>query len=132
MDIKLAVGDPKAKKVYKRDVKEDDAKSLFGKRIGDKFNGELIGLSGYEFLITGGSDFCGFPMRKDVVGIARKKVLITPGTIGTRHSRAGIRRRRTVCGNQVYAKTAQLNLKILKHGSESLAPVAAETEKKAE
>jgi small subunit ribosomal protein S6e len=130
MDIKLAIGDPKTKKVYKRDVKEEDAKGLYGKKLGDKIRGESIGLSGYEFLITGGSDYCGFPMRKDVVGTARKKVLIVPGSIGTRHTRDGIRKRRTVCGNTVYARTAQLNLKVLQHGSESLAP--AEAEKKAE
>jgi len=129
MDIKLAIGDPKTKKVYKRDVKEDDAKQLYGKKLGDKIRGESFGLNAYEFEITGGSDYCGFPMRKDVQGIARRRILITPGSVGTRHTRRGIRYRRTVAGNQVYAKTAQLNLKVLAWGTEQLAPAE---EKKAE
>lgn len=123
MDIKLAIGDPKAKKVHKHDIKEEDAKSIYGKKLGDKIRGESFGLPGYEFEITGGSDYCGFPMRKDVTGTARKKVLIVGG-VGTRHKRAGTRRRRTVCGNTVYARTAQLNLKVTQYGSQPLAAEA--------
>lgn len=132
MDIKLAIGDPKTAKVHKREIKEEDAKALYGKKLGDKIRGELFGMNGYEFQITGGSDYCGFPMRKDVVGTARKKILIVAGQVGTRHTRDGLRKRRSVCGNTIYAKTAQLNLKVLQHGSEPLAAPEGTEEKKAE
>jgi small subunit ribosomal protein S6e len=119
MDFKLNIGDPKSGKTHKKDLTGDDAKFLSGKKIGEKIKGELIGLTGYEFEITGGSDFCGFPMRKDVRGSQRKKILIVNG-VGTRHTRAGMRLRRTVAGNTIYAKTAQINLKILKQGKSPL------------
>src|SRR3989344_2742013 len=51
---------------------EKDA-PLAGKKIGDVFEGSLIGLPGYKLAITGGSDKSGFPMRNDIEGQARKK-----------------------------------------------------------
>ena len=36
----------------------------------------LPGIDGYEFLITGGTDYCGFPMRRGILGI-RKKITIS-------------------------------------------------------
>jgi small subunit ribosomal protein S6e len=119
MEIKLNIGDSKTGKTLKKEVKDDDAKHFLGKKVGEVVKGELMDLSGYEFEITGGSDHCGFPMRKDVMGIARKRVLITGG-VGSKYKRTGMRRRRTVAGNTVYEKTAQLNLKITKHGKNPL------------
>lgn len=119
MEFKLNIGDPKTAKTVKKELKDEAAKPLLGKKIGDHIKGELFDLSGYEFEITGGSDYCGFPMRKDVEGIARKKILITNG-IGSRHTEGGIRKRRTVAGNTVHEKTAQINLKVLKHGKNPL------------
>ena len=49
---------------------------LVEKKIGDTFNGALIGLPGYEFKITGGSDRGGIPMRKDVHGPMKKRILL--------------------------------------------------------
>jgi small subunit ribosomal protein S6e len=127
-EIKLNIGDPKTGKTYKLEVKDDQAKPLIGKYIGQKIKGELIDLTGYEFEITGGSDSCGFPMRRDARGPGRKKVLITGG-VGLNSKRKGMRKRRTVAGSTIYDKTAQINLKILKMGSKPLAP---EEEKKEE
>ncbi|MBU0665989.1 MAG: 30S ribosomal protein S6e [Nanoarchaeota archaeon] len=119
VEFKLNIGNPKTGKTYKKEIVEEEAKPLLGKKIGDKIKGELIGFPGYEFEITGGSDYCGFPMRKDVGGSARKKILIASG-VGTRHKRKGIRLRRTVAGNTVYSKTAQINIKVIKEGKASL------------
>ncbi|MFH1212448.1 MAG: 30S ribosomal protein S6e [Candidatus Woesearchaeota archaeon] len=133
VEFKLNIGDPKNGKTYKLEVKDAQAKPLIGKSIGESFKGELIDLTGYEFEITGGSDNCGFPMRPDVKGSARKKVLITNG-IGFHTKRDGLRKRRNVAGNTVFDKTSQINLRILKHGKTAL--VAEEKkegeEKKAE
>ena len=127
MDIKINIAD-KSGKCIKKELKDPNSESLSGKKIGDKINGELIDMAGYEFEIVGGSDYCGFPMRKDVHGIMRKKILTTTG-VGNRYKRDGMRLRRTVAGNTIYNKTAQINLKVLKYGTE---PLVAETESKKE
>jgi len=125
MDLKINIAD-KSGKCVKKELKDAEASVLHGKKIGDKFNGELLDMSGYEFEIAGGSDYCGFPMRKDVTGIMRKGILTTKG-LGNKYNRKGMRLRRTVAGNTVYAKTTQLNLKVLKYGS---TPLLAAEEKK--
>ena len=67
-EFKIVISDPKKGKSLQRELKDDAAKGLVGKKIGDTFKGELIDLPGYEFKITGGSDKAGFPMRWDVIG----------------------------------------------------------------
>ncbi|MFA6072758.1 MAG: S6e family ribosomal protein [Candidatus Woesearchaeota archaeon] len=118
-EVKLNIGDPKSKKTITKTVDETAAQVFISKKIGDKVNGDSFDLHGYEFEITGGSDNAGFPMRKDVKGIARKKILIVSGT-GLRHNIKGRKVRKSVAGNTIYAKTAQINLKVLKHGSTPL------------
>jgi len=124
MEIKVNIGDPKSGKTFHRTIAEDDSKTFFGKRIGDTLKGELINAPGYEFTITGGSDYCGFPMRRDVDGTLRKRILLASG-IGLRTQRQGCRIRKNVAANTVYARTAQLNLRVSKHGHESLGPAPA-------
>jgi len=118
MDLKINIAD-KSGKTVKKEVKEDQTLVFQGKKIGDKINGEMLDMPGYEFEISGGSDYCGFPMRNDVHGIMRKGILITKG-MGNKYNRKGMRLRRTVAGNTIYNKTSQLNLKIVKYGSEPL------------
>ena len=62
VEFKLTIGDPKTGKCVQKTVSENAAKAFIGLKIGDTVKGEAIDLTGYEFLITGGSDFCGFPM----------------------------------------------------------------------
>ena len=124
MDLKINIAD-KSGKTVKKEFKEEQAAVFHGKKIGDKINGELLEMPGYEFQISGGSDYCGFPMRSDVNGIMRKAILTTQG-LGNNYTRKGMRLRRTVAGNTVYNKTSQLNLKVLKYGPE---PLVAEVKK---
>jgi small subunit ribosomal protein S6e len=130
MDLKINIAD-KSGKTIKKELKEDQASTLYGKKLGDKINGEILDMAGYEFEISGGSDFCGFPMRKDVNGIMRKAILTTKAT-GNKYNRRGMRLRRTLAGNTIYNKTAQLNLKVLKHGAEPLIKDEPKTEEKKE
>ncbi len=122
VDFKLVIADPKSGKCYQKELKDPDSKKLFGHKIGDTIKGELVNLAGYEFEITGGSDYCGFPMRRDVLGVARKRILSTRG-IGVKNVEGGDRKRKTVAGNAIYDQTSQVNLKTLKVGKEPLAPV---------
>lgn len=117
--FKLNIGDPKTKKTLKKEVDQAQAKNFVGKKIGDTIKGELLDLPGYEMQITGGSDNAGFPMRKDVFGIQRKKVLIVSG-IGIRKNVKGRKVRRMVAGNTIHEGTAQINLKITKSGKTPL------------
>jgi len=126
MDIKINIAD-KSGKTVKMELKDEQGAVLHGKKIGEKFHGELIDMPGYEFEITGGSDYCGFPMRKDVQGIMRKAILTTTST-GNRYKRKGMRLRRTVAGNTIFNKTTQVNLKVIKYGPEPL--IKEEQEKK--
>ena len=115
MEIKVNIGDPQSGKTAKAVLAADQTKPLIGKKLGDKVSGNDIGFPGYEFELTGGSDYCGFPMRRDVMGSVRKKILMVSG-VGLRKNEPGRKVRKNVAGNTVFANTAQVNLKVLKHG----------------
>ena len=129
VDFKLVIGDPKSGKCHQIVVTGDNSNVFLGKKIGEKVNGESIDKPGYEFEITGGADFCGFPMRKDVEGPIRKPILLVSG-VGIRNHAKGIKKRKTVCGNTIHEKITQISLKILKHGKEPIAPEKPAEEKK--
>ncbi len=115
MELKIVLSDPKTGKSYQKIIKDADAKRFMGLKIGDNVKGEVLNLPGFEFELTGGSDYAGFPMRKDVPGILRKKVYAISG-IGIRQKEKGLKQRKTVAGNTVYDRTAQVNLKVTKEG----------------
>jgi small subunit ribosomal protein S6e len=118
MELKLVIGQKDGKSIQKA-VKEPEANSLLGLKIGDKVSGDKLGMAGYEFQLAGGSDYCGFPMRRDLPGNARKKVLLVKG-VGLQDALTGIRKRRTICGNTIHPKISQINLKVLTAGKEAL------------
>jgi small subunit ribosomal protein S6e len=107
--FKICINEPKTKKSWQV---EKDIPSLIGLKIGDKFDGSLMGLSGFTLQITGGSDKDGFPMRYDLAGISRKKALLTSGP-GFRPTVKGLRRRKYIRGNTISADIIQINCKII-------------------
>jgi len=127
MNFKVVVSDSKTRKAYQKEV-EQAASGLIGKKIGDKVSGSFIGLEGYELEIRGGSDKNGFPMRADVEGTARKKLLLTRG-VGMKKTKGGLRRRKSVRGNTVSQDIAQINTIVVKQGSKSLDSVFGKAEK---
>lgn len=114
---------------------EAEAPSINGKSLGDTISGKVIhsDLDGYELQITGGSDISGFPMSKDVEGIALKHLLLTKGW--GMHKRpkgrrkkvppqpAGLRMRKTVRAKTISQAVVQINLKVVKHGAKKLAEI---------
>ena len=68
MDFRVVVSDPGSGKAYQVELKDPAAGRLLGKRIGDRFEGDILGMPGYSVQITGGSDREGFPMRADLPG----------------------------------------------------------------
>lgn len=127
MAIKLNIGDPTSKRTKQFELDEETSGRLEGKKIGETFKGELVDKPGYEFTIRGGSDKAGFPMRRDVEGATRRKVLITT-SVGNRKRRKGMRLRKTVAGNTVGKATAQINVVVTKAGKEPLEPKAEQTD----
>lgn len=119
MELKIVISDPKSGKSYQKIVKDADAKRFLSLKIGDVVKGEIVNFAGYEFEITGGSDFAGFPMRKDLPGTLRSKILAVSG-VGMNKSGKGIKQRKTMAGNTVYENTSQLNVKVVKYGKAPL------------
>ena len=113
MAIKLVVSDPKSKRAFQKEV---EPVHLVGKKLGDKVSGEAFGLAGYEIEVTGGSDKEGFPMRNDLPGPARKRLVLTGGT-GFHPKRKGQRKRKSVRGNTISEDIAQVNAKVTKAGA---------------
>ena len=111
-ELKIVINDVKSGKSYQKLLQDD---SMQGKKINDKVDGKLLGLHGYELQITGGTDNAGFPMRQDVEGTARRKILIGKST-GLRKAPKGIRYRKSVIGNTIHSRTVQVNAKIVKYG----------------
>lgn len=118
-ELKLVINDPKTGKSYAKSSDID----LAGNKIGDKIQGDHLGLKGYELQITGGSDTAGFPMRSDIETSGRKRALLTFGPGVSRKKlkkKKGARIRKTVRGNTISNLIAQVNMKIVKHGSEDI------------
>ena len=114
-EFKVVIG-LKDGKCSQLEVKDPESRAFIGKKIGNKVTGESINLAGWEFEISGGSDNAGFPMRKDVQGIGRKRILAVEG-VGLKKKGKGIRQRKTVAGNTIHPGIAQINLKAIKEGS---------------
>ncbi len=112
MEYKVIVSYQDGKTIQK-EVKDKQAESLFGLKVGEEFNGETIGLSGHTLKITGGSDKDGFPMRKDLDGSRRVKLLLTK-SVGFRPVQKGDRRKKRVRGNTINEDIAQINTKVIK------------------
>lgn len=98
--------------------------SLFiGKRIGDEIDGSILGYKGYRIKITGGTDRDGFPMRPDISGPRKMRVLLSGG-VGfhprekpsskakkrrQKRRKKGLRKRVTIRGNVISDAIAQIN-----------------------
>ncbi|MEK6864328.1 MAG: S6e family ribosomal protein [Nanoarchaeota archaeon] len=132
-ELKIVVSDPKTGKSYQKALAEN---VLIGKKLKQKIKGDELGLAGYELEITGGSDDSGFGMRSDMEGLLKRSALLTSG-VGIRNKvrtakEQGIRLRRTVASNTIIDKTAQVNLKVIAYGPESLDKLLGKQEKKEE
>ena len=119
MPFKLNISDKG--KAWKVELADE---SLVGKTVGSIVKGIEIKpeLEGYELEITGGSDIAGFPLKKDVEGIALKRVLLTKGW-GMRDNTEGMRRRKTVRGSTLSLSVSQVNMKVVKSGAKTLAEI---------
>ena len=119
--FKLCISDPESGKTFQKEIKDNLTKPFIGMNLGETINGDAIELNGYELQITGGSDYCGFPMRKGILGLRKKLVIY--GGVGFRGDAKGIKRKKTVCGHKIHERISQINLKVTKQGTKKLAEI---------
>lgn len=133
MDFRVVISDPKSGKAYQVELKDAAANKFLGHRIGDKIEGDALGMPGYSVQITGGSDKEGFPMRSDLPGPKRRKILVAGG-IGYHPEAEGKKRRKSIHGRDISPDVGQINVKVIEPGSkpieELLGVKAPEGEKK--
>jgi Ribosomal protein S6E (S10) len=127
VEYKAIVNDVKTGKSYNVTVSGHHANSLNGKNIGEIVDGIFVGLPGYKLKITGGSDGNGTPMRADLPGNKRRKILLSD-SLGFHERYPGERRRVAIRGSAISSETVQVNLAITEYGpksvEESFAPPA--------
>ncbi|MDN5321038.1 MAG: small subunit ribosomal protein S6e [Thermococcaceae archaeon] len=121
--FKLVISDPKSGIAKQVEITGAEAEKLIGLRIGDEIEAKELGLNLSEIFgseipadvklkITGGTDKDGFPMRPDVHGPRRVRILLSRGP-GFRPQEKGERRKKTVRGNTISPEIVQINLKIV-------------------
>jgi len=112
----LVVSDPKKGKTVQLELDKEKETQLYGKKIGEQFDGGIAGLAGYSLQITGGTDKDGFQMRPDMQG-TRKTTLVM---IASKKKGTTEKRTKTVRGNTISAETAQVNTKVATAGAKPL------------
>lgn len=128
MEFKVVISDPETTSTYQKVVSGANANKIIGKRVGDDINGTLLELPpDYELVITGGSDKDGIPIRPDVAGSGRKKILAGSG-VGFKPSKEGLKMKKMVRGNTVSRDIVQLNAKVAQHGKVPLSEFFKEKE----
>lgn len=110
--FKVIVSDPQTGTSKVVEVEEARTTPLIGRRIGEIVDGAVVDLPAHKLQVRGGSDKDGIPMRPDVHGGVRRKVVLSKG-IGFNAKGDGERRRKAVRGNTITDEIVQINLKIV-------------------
>jgi len=129
VEFKAVINDVKSGKSYQVAVSGHHANSLIGRKIGDVVDGIFVGLPGYKLMITGGSDKDGFPMRRDLPGPRRSRILMSKG-VGFNTAEKGLRAKKMVRGNTISPETVQINMKVKAQGSKSIEDLMKKEETK--
>jgi len=123
--FKVVVSDPKSGKAFQVEITGEKARAFIGKKIGDIVDGSAVDMPGYKLKITGGTDKDGFPMRPDIHGPVRKRVLLSSGP-GFKPRRKGERRRKTVRGNTISEDIVQINTVVVEYGEKPFEEIYAQ------
>jgi small subunit ribosomal protein S6e len=117
--FKIIVSDPETGTSKIVELEETRATPLIGRKIGESVDGAVVDLPAHKLRITGGSDRDGVPMRPNVHGGVRRKVVLSGG-VGFNPQDKGERRRKTVRGNVITEEIVQINTKITEKPKKSL------------
>jgi len=104
----LIVSDPAAGTSQRVEIEAARMGPLVGIRIGQTIDGSLAGMQGYKLKLTGGTDKDGIPMRPDVHGSAKARIVLSGG-VGYTPKNRGEQKRKVVRGNTVSQETTFLN-----------------------
>jgi small subunit ribosomal protein S6e len=110
--FKIIISDPETGTSKVVELEETRAVPLIGRKIGEVIDGSVVDLPGHKAQIIGGSDKDGFPMRRNVHGGVRRRVILSGG-VGFSPQDDGERRRKTVRGNVITDEIVQINMKIV-------------------
>ena len=107
---------------------ESDNESFIGKKIGDVFGGSEVSgdLSGYTLKITGTSDKSGFAGKSDEQGPGLRKVMLKKGKFFHKVKNKGVRKKKSVRGNEISSATVQINTIVVKPGNKRLEEIFGE------
>lgn len=119
VDFKAIINDVKTGKSYNVAVSGHHANSLIGKNIGEIVDGIFVGLPGYKLKITGGSDDTGVPMRGDMPGNKRRKLLMADGQ-SFHEKYPGQRKRVAIRGATISSSIVQINMAVTEYGPKSI------------
>lgn len=108
----LIISDPETGRSQKVELEDNRMGPLVGRRIGEVIDGTVADLAGHKLQLTGGTDKDGIPMRPDVHGSAKSRIILSGG-VGYKPKRKGERKRVVVRGNMVSIETTFLNFKIV-------------------
>ncbi len=108
----LIISDPETGTSQKVELEDNRMGPLVGRRIGEVIDGTVADLAGHQLQLTGGTDKDGIPMRPDVHGSAKSRIILSGG-VGYKPKKKGERRRVVVRGNTVSVETTVLNFKIV-------------------
>lgn len=128
--FKIIISDPETGKSQTVELEGSRAVPLVGRKLGEIIDGTAIGLGGHKLKITGGSDKDGFPMRPDIHGGVKTRVIITKG-VGFHSTYEGERRRKTLRGCVITEEIFQINMKIIEKPKKGKKPEKAEQEEMA-
>lgn len=119
VEFKVVVNDTKIGKSHQIQVSGHHANSMIGKKIGDEVDGIFISLPGYKLIITGGTDKDGFPMRGNLPGMTRRRLLLSKSQ-GFKPKERGIRKKKSLKGNTINQSIVQINMKVVKFSSKPI------------
>ncbi|MCL7415167.1 MAG: 30S ribosomal protein S6e, partial [ANME-2 cluster archaeon] len=118
-DFSIIVSDGKTGQAHQIKISDSNTNSFIGKNIGDIVSGDAVNLPGYSLKITGGTDKDGFPMRSGLPGSGRRKVLVSGG-IGFKSKVDGMRRRKTIRGEEIASDIGQINAVVEDYGNKTI------------
>ncbi len=128
--FKVIISDPQAGTSKVVEIEEARAAPFIGRKIGEIMDGAVVDMAATKVQIRGGSDKDGVPMRPDVHGGVRRKVVLSGG-VGFKPTKDGMRKRKAVRGNVVTDEIVQLNLKIVDQPAKPKEAKAAEAKQPA-
>lgn len=110
--FKIIISDPQTGTSKVIEVEEARAAPFIGRKIGEIMDGAVVDMPATKIQLRGGSDKDGVPMRPNVHGGVRRRVVLSEG-VGFNPTKGGERRRKAVRGNIITDEIVQINAKIV-------------------